>query len=120
MLYLYHTLYLAPIFALTKRNRLHMPVSGGRVPCLNYSNLRQANESAAQTASRRPDVKAKTSVLRQFPPTPFTTPSYLSAFLFAHPPDQAPPPPILSPLVDRETKLFRGIGCFRFDSTDAA
>lgn len=46
---------LASIFALTKRNRLCMPTSGSdtRSVCLNYSNLRQANESAAQTASRR-------------------------------------------------------------------
>lgn len=46
---------LASIFALTKRNRLCMPASGSdtRSVCLNYSNLRQANESAAQTASRR-------------------------------------------------------------------
>lgn len=62
-------LYLAPIFGFTKRNRLAPFLSSlwltaateRRASCLNYSNLRQANESAAQTASRRPtpDVKAK-------------------------------------------------------------
>ena len=84
-----------------------MAVNGDRTPCLNYSNLRQANESAAQTASRRPNVKAKTFVLHPFPPIPSATPHHLSAFLLAHPPD-------------RETKLFRGIGCFNFDSLDVA
>lgn len=52
---------LASIFALTKRNRLCTPsTSDDGASCLNYSNLRQANESATQTPSRRHEVKAKT------------------------------------------------------------
>lgn len=48
---------------------LHTNASGSDARCLNYSNLRQANESAAQTASRRlsPTSKRKPPTIGVFP-----------------------------------------------------
>lgn len=51
---------------------------------LNYSNLRQANESAAQTASRRQDVKAEASRTSIFLYVYLCMYKYLCIFIHIH------------------------------------
>jgi len=80
----YSPLLSCPVFSIDiclDKTESPLPASGGDYGCLNYSNLRQANESAAQTASRRlsPTSKPKPPTIDvflawPFPSSPFSDP----------------------------------------------